>query len=333
MFRKLLLKLLLIGTFFVIVSGLGIAEEPAFPVINVAYHPNMNGAPPIALGESKGFFREEGITVKPFRFTAGPPEMQALAGGSLDIGFLGTGATFLVIQGGATLLTISEIGIADADAILAWPDTGIKKPQDLKGHSIAVCLGTSGEMLYLLTLEDGGLSKDQVTLLPMSPEAAITAFQSHKVDAISASVPFTYQIFKAIPNVNIVRTDEYFYKEKNFVAPNVWVVNKEFAAKKRDLVVKFLRAWLKANDYRLKHMDETAVIGSKYADIPLDVFKASIPAMKYFSSKEIVDLAKNGTVDKWMNSLSEMFVKMGRLPKTIPSDQFYDKTMLLDAAK
>ncbi len=328
MSKKVMLVFTISIFILIFVASWGLAADPGLPVINVAYHPNLNGAPTIAIGESKGFFKAEGIIVKPVRFTAGPPEMAALSAGDLDIGFLGAGASFLAMQGNATILTIDDMPIADG--ILAWPDSKIKQPRDLKGHTIAYTQGTSSEMILLLALKEANLTKSQVNLQPMSPEAATTAFQAHRVDAICTFVPYVSQITTAIPKVVTVRTIKFYYK--NFVAPNIWIANKNFLATKRDLAIKFLRAWMKANDYRARHLEEAAVITSKFADVPVAVLKSSMNTTQWLKSSEVVKMTKDGTVDHWMVSLGNMFVNMGLLPKVVPTEQYFDKSLLLEAA-
>ncbi|HVV09346.1 MAG TPA: ABC transporter substrate-binding protein [Amycolatopsis sp.] len=113
------------------------AGTPATEV-RLAYFPNVTHASAL-IGLDKGYFTQElgsGTKLTPTKFNAGPDEVSALLGGSVDIGFIGSGPA------------INAFAKSDGDAVrlIAGATSGgaqlvvkpeINTPQDLQGKIVA----------------------------------------------------------------------------------------------------------------------------------------------------------------------------------------------------
>lgn len=106
--------------------------------VRLGYFPNVTHASAL-IGLDKGYFTQElgnGTKLTPTKFNAGPDEVSALLGGSLDIGFIGSGPA------------INAFSKSDGDAVrlIAGATSGgaqlvvkpeINTPQDLQGKIVA----------------------------------------------------------------------------------------------------------------------------------------------------------------------------------------------------
>jgi NitT/TauT family transport system substrate-binding protein len=318
-------------------NGAAKAPEPAketskdLPTINVAYMPDIHGAPPIVLGEEKGFFKEAGVKVNAVKFLSGPPEFQAMAAGDIDIAYIGPGATFLSAQGKGNIIAVDSLNTGDM--VYATKKSGIKEWKDLKGKIVGVPKGTSGEMILNLGIKKGGLKVEDVNIVNMDVAGAVSAYVAGKVDAVAIWSPYTAEIEKQVGKDNIVKLgdNKMFFPE--YVFPQSWVVNPKFLKEKPELVEKFVLAWSKANDYRIKNIDETVKLTAKFTQIPEDSLKVQVDTTEWIESKKQIDYFNDGTFIKWYENLEKLFVENGKLTEVVKGDTFVSPAPYLKVVK
>lgn len=106
--------------------------------VRLGYFPNLTHATAL-IGVQDGLIQKElgGTTLKPQTFNAGPSEIEALNGGSLDIGFIGPSPSInaYVKSKGSNLRIIS--GSASGGVKLVVNPDKIKTLDDIKGKRIA----------------------------------------------------------------------------------------------------------------------------------------------------------------------------------------------------
>ncbi|WP_435158299.1 ABC transporter substrate-binding protein [Amycolatopsis sacchari] len=106
--------------------------------VRLGYFPNVTHASAL-IGLDKGYFTQElgaGTKITPTKFNAGPDEVSALLGGSLDIGFIGSGPAINAFakSDGNTVRLISGATSGGAQLVVK-PE--INTPQDLQGKLVA----------------------------------------------------------------------------------------------------------------------------------------------------------------------------------------------------
>jgi NitT/TauT family transport system substrate-binding protein len=115
----------------------GLKDEGPAPAVRLAYFPNVTHASAL-IGLDKGLFTKELGNTKfvPSEFNAGPDEVSALLGGSVDIGFIGSGPAinaFSKSDGDAVRL-VSGATSGGAQLVV---QPQINTPQDLRGKTVA----------------------------------------------------------------------------------------------------------------------------------------------------------------------------------------------------
>jgi len=299
--------------------------------INVAYMPDMHGATPIVLGEEKGYFDKVGIKVNPVKFLSGPPEFQAMASGDIDIAYIGPGATFLAAQGQGKIIAVDSLNTGDA--VLTRANSGIQTWADLKGKTVGVPKGTSGEMILNLGLESASLKPEDVNIVNMDVAGAVSAFVSKKVDAVAIWSPYTAEIEKQVgkENLKVIGNNETFFPD--YVFPQSWVARPEFLKDHPDQVAKFLQAFSEANDYRIAHPDETVKLTSDYTQVPQDSLNMQLQTTQWLTTDEMVQNFEDDSVYKWFESLEKLFVANGKMTEAVGAEQFVSKETFLQAVK
>lgn len=166
-------------------SSGGVGGEP----IVIGYS-NWPGWWPWAIAEEEGLFAANNVNVEMQWFDGYIQSMEALAAGQIDgncqtlndtISFAGDSVNGQV----AVLVNDNSAG---NDKIIVTED--INSVEDLRGKQVAVEEGVVDDFLLSLALEDAGMSRDDVEIVPLETGAAAAAFAAGQVDAVGAFPPF-----------------------------------------------------------------------------------------------------------------------------------------------
>ncbi|HEY2689010.1 MAG TPA: ABC transporter substrate-binding protein [Streptosporangiaceae bacterium] len=124
-------------------------------------------------------------------FTSGPPMLQAMGGGAVDIGGVGDAPPVFAAAGGEKVAIVgARTSNPLGSAIVVPADSPIHSVAQLKGKKIAVAQGSSANYHVLALLKKGGLSVKDVTLDYLQPAEALAAFSSGHVDAWDVWSPY-----------------------------------------------------------------------------------------------------------------------------------------------
>lgn len=127
-------------------------------------------------------------------FTSGPPMLQAMGAGAIDVGGVGDAPPVFAAAGGNKIDIVGALKSNPHGAVLLVPkNSPIKTVADLKGKRIGVAQGSSADYHLLTVLKKAGLSVHDVTLDYLQPAAGLAAFSSGGVDAWDIWSPFGEQ--------------------------------------------------------------------------------------------------------------------------------------------
>jgi len=134
---------------------------------------------------------EKGIAVNWTEFPFGPPLLEAINVGSIDVGTVGESPPIFAQAAGADLVYIgNEPPAPAAEALIVPKDSSVKSVAELKGKRIAVAKGSNANFLLVRVLENAGLKYSDVQVTYLAPADARAAFESGRVDAWSIWDPF-----------------------------------------------------------------------------------------------------------------------------------------------
>lgn len=134
---------------------------------------------------------DKGISVKWTEFPFGPPLLEAINVGSIDVGTVGESPPIFAQAAGADLVYISnEPPAPTAEALIVPKNSPLKNVAELKGKRIAVAKGSNANFLLVKVLENAGLKYSDVEIAYLAPADARAAFESGRVDAWSIWDPF-----------------------------------------------------------------------------------------------------------------------------------------------
>jgi sulfonate transport system substrate-binding protein len=132
----------------------------------------------------------DGLHVKWADFTAGPPILQAIASGSLDIGGVGDAPPVFADPASKEVIVGVLKNSASNAALLVPANSPITSISQLAGKTVAVGTGTSANYHFLTVLQKAGLKPSQVTADNLSGAAGLEALQGGDVAAFDTWSPF-----------------------------------------------------------------------------------------------------------------------------------------------
>ncbi len=172
------------------------AAAGAAPMLRVGSIP-IAGNVALYCAMDYGGLAAEGIEIQSTDFQSGTRIVEALAGGSLDIGLSATLSVLQAVQQGLDLVIVAPASFKAADnraptsALVARKDAGIAGPAQLRGKTIAV--NSLRSLDYLIAAEylgRGGVSPRDVTWQELSYPHIVPALDNARVDAAFVAEPF-----------------------------------------------------------------------------------------------------------------------------------------------
>jgi sulfonate transport system substrate-binding protein len=128
-------------------------------------------------------------------FTSGPPILQAIASGSLDIGGVGDAPPVFAAAAGDQIAIVGALSGNPLGAAIVVPkNSPIHSVSQLRGKKIAVAEGSSADYHVLALLKKTGLTPKDVTLDYLQPAEALSAFTSGHVDAWDVWTPYIEEV-------------------------------------------------------------------------------------------------------------------------------------------
>jgi len=172
-----------------------------------------------------------GISVEWKEFQSGPPMLEALNVGSIDIGRTGDAPPVFAQAANAPLLYIGGSAPKDrSSGILVPANSAIQTLADLRGKKIAFTKGSSANYLLAKALKSAGIKWADIEPANLTPADARAAFQQGNVDAWVIWDPF-YAAAQAQVDVRVVKDSkglaanrDFYLAYKSFAQPNVKII-------------------------------------------------------------------------------------------------------------
>ncbi|MGI5243025.1 aliphatic sulfonate ABC transporter substrate-binding protein [Dactylosporangium sp. CA-139066] len=303
-------------------SGGGKTEDVKFGYIG-----DYNGTSLLAIAEDQKLWAKHGLNATTRVFTNGPLQIQALGTGDLDFGYIGPGAMWLPASGQAKVVAINTLG--NADRVIAQP--GITSIEQLKGKTVAVPEGTSGDMILTLALKRAGMTKQDLKIVPMDASVIVSSFSSKKIDGAGFWYPAIATIKKQVPDlVELARNDD-FSSEVSF--PTAFVAGNKVISEQQSKAQKTIAALRDAMEFRTANMDKSIELTAKMLKIPAEQVKADAANVKVLSVQELDTMTKDGTINKWLTGMGDYFVGAGKLKSPVDPSTYYTGDLFTAGAK
>jgi NitT/TauT family transport system substrate-binding protein len=295
--------------------------------VNFGYIGDYNGTSLLAIAEDQNLWEKHGLKVSAKVFTNGPLQIQALGTGDLDFGYIGPGAFWLPASGQAKIVAINTLG--NADRVIA--QDGTTSIEQLKGKTVGVPEGTSGDMILTLALAKAGMTKKDVKVVNMDPSTIVSAFVSKKIDAAGFWYPAIATIKKQASDLSELAKNSDFESQMSF--PTAFVAGNKVVSGDKEKTEKTIAVLREAMEYRSAHPDKSIELTADMLEIPVEQVKADAANVKVLSVDEVDQMTNDGTIDKWLTAMNDYFIDAGKLKAPADPKTYYTGDLFTGAAK
>jgi sulfonate transport system substrate-binding protein len=248
---------------------------------------------------------QSGVKLTWVEFQSGPPMLEALNSGSIDIGQTGDTPPIYAQAAGSHLVYIAAAPDAGKrSGILVRADAGINKLADLRGKRVAFTRGSSAHNIVVRLLAGANLTYADITPVNLQPADAAAAFRNGSIDAWAIWDPF-FALGQRFPNAKTLADAQKAPSNRFFLG------NSDYAASNPDAVSAFVEELDRASKWATAHPAELATIFSSITGVDPDVEK--IVAARDVYTVHYLD----PTIIKQQQQIADSFFQLGLIPKAI----------------
>ncbi|MEG4283101.1 aliphatic sulfonate ABC transporter substrate-binding protein [Microcoleus sp. A006_D1] len=247
-----------------------------------------------------------GWSVEWTEFVAGPPILEAIGQGKIDLGYSGVAPPIFAQSEGVPFVYIaSDSALSGSIGIIVRQDSPIRTLADLKGKKIAATQKTAGHYLLILALTQGGLQLKDAELVDLPPPKAQEAFIRGEVDAWAIWQPFLAKLQETMP-ADFLTDSEGLINDRNF-----YLASRSFASDFPDIVktvmgeTRLMANWITKNPERAVEFI-TARTGMK---------KTTASILTKSRSYDLLPIQDRAVEEQ--QRIAEIFFRLGMLPERI----------------
>lgn len=199
-------------------------------------------------------------------FQFGPPMLEAIGAGAVDIGSVGDTPPIFAQAGGANVVYAAATPSTE-HAILVPQDSPIRSLADLRGKRVAFGKGSSAHNVTLRALALGGLGYGDIQPAYLAPADASAAFVGGKVDAWTVWDPF-YAVAEHAYRARVL-TDT--TRDPRLASHSFYIANRRFADQYPETLAAVLDEIGELVRYSADHRDEVAELAAQVTGIDVAV--------------------------------------------------------------
>jgi sulfonate transport system substrate-binding protein len=243
--------------------------------------------------------------VKWVEFQFGPPMLEALGAGAIDIGSVGDAPPIFAQAGGSDLVYAAATPSAE-HAVLVPRNSSIRTVAELRGKKVAFGKGSSAQGVTIRALATAGLTFQDITPVYLSPADATAAFNGGNVDAWVVWDPY-YAIAEERYGARAIADT----RDKRLASASYYIASREFATRYPAALVALLDEIGKLTVWSGQHRSDLAAIAADATGIDIKSWSAAF-ARADFSFGPITDAQV-----KQQQQLADTFVELGIIPRKI----------------
>ncbi|MDR1312267.1 MAG: ABC transporter substrate-binding protein [Deltaproteobacteria bacterium] len=240
-------------------GGEAFAADPA--ELRIGYFQSPNGEL-LAKGQGQLQKRFPNTKVQYIKFDVGRDVNAAFAGGSLDIGIIGTppGAAGLVNKLPYKIFYLHDI-IGESEALVAKESSGIKSVQDVKGKTIATPFGSTSHFSLLAALKQNGVAPTELKILDITGQEVHAAWVRGDIDGAYIWQPAQSAL---VADGGRIVVNSRQVAEKGGITGEFGIVSDKFYAEHPDVVKAYIEILDEATkEYRAASPENVAILAKE----------------------------------------------------------------------
>lgn len=259
------------------------------------YTPNTNHTG-IYVAQAKGYFKDEGLTVKVVQPADGTAEAMIGSGqAQMGVSYQDYIANALSSKNPVAIEAVAAIIQHNTSGIMSRKADGITSAKKMEGHTYATWSMPVEQATIKQVMESDGGDFDKLKMVPYEVDDEVAGLKANMFDCV-----WVYEGW-AVQNAKVQRYDVNYFsfvsmdKVFDFYTP-VIAANDDFAKKYPDVVKAFVRAAKRGYEYAIKHPKAAGdILLDAAPELSADLVQASA---KYLADQYQADAKSWGVIDK-----------------------------------
>jgi sulfonate transport system substrate-binding protein len=264
----------------------------------------QKGEPMLVAAEQNGGLAGPDVRMNWIEFEYGPPILEAMRAGAIDIGGVGDTPPVFAQATHADLVYITA-ELSGGSAVLVPPGSKLQTLQDLKGKKIAFARGSSAHNLTIAALAKANLTYTDITPVYLAPSDAAAAFMRGDVDAWTVWDPY-YAMFETRPGVRVLATAHDITPQNSF-----YLANRRFAERNPFVLAKAVAQLRVSAGWAGQHHDKVAALIAAATSVPLAAMRTTM------QRNPCTILPMSETIIAEQQQVADRFFKLGLIPQPI----------------
>ncbi len=247
-----------------------------------------------------------GIVPDWVEFSSGPPMLEALNAGAIDLGAVGDTPPIFAQAAGVDLLYVGAQPAPGANsAILVRRDGPVHALADFKGRRVAFARGSSAHNVLVKALARAGLTLADIQAVNLQPPDASAAFRTGAIDAWSIWDPF-YAMAELDPGTRVLTTAEGLAPSNAF-----FVAGRGFVAREAATLRTMLRTINAVADWARDNPEQLAQTMAAVTGVPL-------PAQRLASARGLYAVRPmDAAITAQQQAIADSFATLHLIPARI----------------
>jgi NitT/TauT family transport system substrate-binding protein len=231
----------------------------------------------------KGWFIEEGLDVNIILGQGSGYTVKVLQAKKAHIGIADAPVPIKGIAQGAQIKIVGIIFDKHPNSMFFWKGSGIEKPQDIVGKTVAVPAADGHKVMWPAFAKQIGVAPDSVRFINIEPAAKVVSLATKKADVVFELYTGKPFMEKAIPADQL---GNFLWSDYGFNAyAHSLVARNDIIEGNPEMIRKFLKAAYRGWDFTVQNPEEAIMILSEYHPINQTDFIANLKLMlKFFKT-------------------------------------------------
>jgi len=272
--------------------------------------------------KEQGWLEDAGLDVTWVQSAGSNKANEALRAGAIEVGSTAGSAALLARANGSPIQVIGLYSQPEWAALVTVDGTGIADVEDLKGKQVAATKGTDPYFFLLQSLEEAGLTPEDITVQNLQHADGWAALQNGSVDAWAGLDPIMAGAEESGATL--------FYRNVDFNSYGFLNAREDFLESKPEVAQAVVDAYERARVWADENPEETAQILADVAGLDLAVATRVITERSNLDVDPVPGKAQITVLEK----IGPIFVSLGDVAtqqqvdqalETIVNDEFITK--------
>jgi sulfonate transport system substrate-binding protein len=249
--------------------------------------------------------RFPGTAIKWVEFSAGPPLLEAMNAGAIDIGAVGDSPPIFAQAAGANSVYAAGQPITNGQGILVRGDSNIRSIAELKGKRVGFAKGSSAHNVTVAALEHAGLTYADITPVYLNPPEATSAFTRGSIDAWAIWDPY-YAIGELRAGGRVLVHAHEIIKSNSF-----YIANRAFAARQPAFLRDVIDVLAEVGRWAETHRSDVGKSLAEVTGVDLAIQSHAADRASFAIGRVTPDIVAT------QQAVADRFHKLGLIPRAI----------------